>query len=97
VEVNIGGLPMTLELAQNYPNPFNPSTRIEFTVPEGGRATLKIYDLLGQEVATLFDGETESGRSFQTTFDATRLAGGIYFSKLQFNGKQLVRKMLMLK
>jgi hypothetical protein len=107
VEVELGVAPRVFELSQNYPNPFNPTTRIEFTVPENGRATLKIYDVLGQEVATLFDGDAEAGRSLQATFDAKGFASGVYFSKLEFsarggsasggNGKQFVRKMLMLK
>ena len=97
VRLSSSEVPSELRLEQNYPNPFNPRTRIEFTVPEKGRAILKIYNVLGQEVATLFDQQAEAGHYLQTNFDAGGLAGGVYFSRLEFNGRQLVRKILMLR
>jgi hypothetical protein len=97
VQVEVGLAPKEFTLGQNYPNPFNPSTRIEFTVPENGRATLKVYSVLGQEVATLFDGDAEAGRYLQATFDARGLASGMYFSVLKADGKQLVKKMILMK
>ena len=84
-------------LQQNYPNPFNPSTQIQFSVPSDGRAVLKVFNILGQEVATLLDGAATAGESHQVTFDASRLASGIYFSRLEFGGKMQIRKMLLLK
>ena len=88
---------MNYHLAQNYPNPFNPSTIIQFTVPTDGRTTLKVYNVLGQEVATLFDGEATAGANHQVQFNGSNLASGIYFSRLQFDGKMQVKKMLLLK
>ena len=89
--------PRVLSLSQNYPNPFNPTTVIQFTVPSEGRVVLKVYNVLGQEVATLFDGGATAGQYYQATFDASRLASGIYFSRLEFGGKMQVKKMLLLK
>ncbi|HTR80189.1 MAG TPA: LamG-like jellyroll fold domain-containing protein [Bacteroidota bacterium] len=96
VEATIA-VPRVLSLSQNYPNPFNPATTIEFTVPSDGRAVLKVYNTLGQEAATLFDGVAVAGQYHLATFDASRLASGIYFSRLEFGGKMLVKKMLLLK
>ena len=89
--------PTVFALSQNYPNPFNPSTVIQFTVPSNGRAVLKVFNILGQEVATLFDGVAAAGEYHQETFDASRLASGIYFSRLEFDGKMQMKKMLLLK
>ena len=97
VSVDVGAAPRVLDLSQNFPNPFNPSTNIQFTIPVDGRTTLRIYNTLGQEVATLFDGTTDAGEYHQVTFDGSRLASGIYFSRLEFNGKMMVKKMLLLK
>jgi hypothetical protein len=97
VEVHIGLAPRVFELSQNYPNPFNPATNIEFTVPANGRATLKIFNNLGQEVATLFDEDAEAGMYNQVQFNASNLATGIYFSRLEFDGRMQLKKMLLLK
>jgi len=96
VQVTIA-VPKILALNQNYPNPFNPSTNIQFTVPTNGRAILKVYNTLGQEVANLFDGVATAGQYHQATFNASNLASGIYFSRLEFGGKTQVKKMLLLK
>jgi len=97
LEVNIGLAPMEFNLAQNYPNPFNPTTTIEFTLPQDGRVVLKIYDLQGREVATLVDEERHAGVYHQVLFDASRLASGLYFSRLQSGGLQSVKKIVLLK
>jgi hypothetical protein len=89
--------PAVFSLEQNYPNPFNPSTMIQFTVPSTGRAALKVFNVLGQEVATLFDGEASAGVSHQVEFNASSLASGIYFSRLEFDGKTEMKKMMMVK
>ena len=89
--------PKVFALSQNYPDPFNPSTTIQFTIPSDGRATLKIYNTLGREVATLFDGCAAAGEYYQATFNASNLASGIYFSRLEFEGKMQVKKMMLLK
>jgi len=87
----------SFELLQNYPNPFNPSTTIPFTVPSHGTATLKVYNMLGQEVATVFHGEVESGRMYHARFDAGTNASGVYVARLEFNGNMLMRKMVLMK
>ena len=91
------GVPESFLLFQNFPDPFNPSTIIQFTVPSNGRAVLKVFNVLGQEVATLFDGEATPGTNHQVQFNASNLASGIYFSRLEFGGNMQVRKMLLLK
>lgn len=77
-EVN---LPEKFMLAQNYPNPFNPSTRISFGLPQNVKATLKVYDMLGREVATLLGGELSAG-NHEAVFDASGLSSGIYIYRL---------------
>ncbi len=66
-------------------------------MPSDGRTTLKIFNTLGQEVATLFDGVATAGEYRQATFDASRLASGIYFARLEFGGTMQMKKMLLLK
>jgi hypothetical protein len=90
-------VPLSFELLQNYPNPFNPSTTIPFTVPSNGRATITVYNVLGQEVATVFDGDVDAGRMYYAHFDAGKNASGIYIARLEFNGKILMRKMVLMK
>jgi len=90
-------MPIDFVLHQNYPNPFNPSTTIGFTLKTSGRASLKVYDALGRAVAILADGEMEAGRYYQTTFDGSRLASGIYVAVLTSGGKKELKKMLLLK
>ena len=75
-------IPMTYALKQNYPNPFNPSTMISFQLAKSGYTTLKVYDLLGKEVATLVDGNKSAGL-YNENFDGSKLVSGVYFAKLQ--------------
>jgi hypothetical protein len=95
--VNVGVAPERLTLGQNYPNPFNPSTVIEFVVPMSGHATMKVYNVLGQEVATLFDGNAEAGRINSTRFDAANLPSGLYFYTLKSAGASETKRMLLMK
>jgi hypothetical protein len=97
MHVDVGTAPRVFALSQNYPNPFNPTTTIEFTLPSDGRVVLKVYDITGREQATLLDEERKAGVYQQVVFDASRLASGVYFARLQFGGKQLLKKMLLLK
>ena len=83
-------------LAQNYPNPFNPTTTISYTIPEDGMVTLKVYDVLGREVATLVNEAQKVGR-YEVNFDASRLASGVYFYRLAAGSHVITKKMLMLK
>lgn len=90
-------VPHVFALANNYPNPFNPATTIEFTLPDDGKVLLKIYDVLGREVATLANGELKAGVVHRATFDATMLSSGVYFSRLEYKDKQLMKKLLLMK
>jgi len=85
------------QLYQNYPNPFNPATEIRFSVPEDGFASLKVYNVLGQVVATLFEGTAKSGHYVSVTFNASEMASGVYFSRLEYNGRSIVQRMLLAK
>jgi hypothetical protein len=89
-------VPVGFRLEQNYPNPFNPSTRIQYTVANLERVTLKIYNMLGQEVSTLVDADLQPG-SYETTFDATGLASGMYMYRLQTPGASMTQKMILMK
>jgi hypothetical protein len=96
-EAEIGLAPIEFTLGQNYPNPFNPTTTIEFSLPEAGQAVLKVFNGLGQEVATLVNERMLEGVYHQATFNANHLATGMYFAKLEFNGKSLFKKLLVVK
>jgi hypothetical protein len=83
-------------LSQNYPNPFNPTTKISFELPMSGYTTLKVYDMLGKEVATLVQNELTSG-SHSVNFNASSLASGTYVYQLNVNGTRITNKMVLLK
>lgn len=95
VEVEVSS-PAVYELAQNYPNPFNPSTTIQFSLPKSSNVLLKVYNLLGQEVATLLDGFREAGVHF-INFDAVNLNSGLYIYKIEADGFSTARKMTLIK
>ncbi len=75
-------MPTSFGLQQNYPNPFNPTTVISYSLPVDGMVTLKIYHLLGREVATVLQNETMESGNYQTTFNTTSLTGGAYFYRI---------------
>jgi photosystem II stability/assembly factor-like uncharacterized protein len=81
VEPQPGELPQSYTLNQNYPNPFNPSTTIEYSIPTAGSVQLKVYDMIGREVATLVNQEQVAGK-YAVMFDARTLASGVYFYRL---------------
>lgn len=83
-------------LEQNYPNPFNPSTVVGFRLSVAGQATLKVYDLLGREVATLVNGTLPAG-AHSVAFDASGLTSGVYMYKLEAGGLNQVRRMTLIK
>lgn len=87
-------IPATLRLEQNYPNPFNPSTTIQYAISEKQYVSLKVYDLLGREVATLFEGERLAG-DYSASFNASSLSSGVYFYRLQ-SGNTIISKKLLL-
>ena len=97
IQVQLGSAPRTFELSQNYPNPFNPTTMIEFTLPNDGRAVLRVYNSIGQEVATLFNDDAKGGEYYQAIFDASKLASGTYFARLQFGKTMQMKKLLLVK
>jgi hypothetical protein len=88
--------PIKFELHQNYPNPFNPSTTIQFDIPKAAFVTLKVYNVLGQEVATLVNEKREAGR-YEVEFDGSKLTSGVYFYRLQAGSFVQTRKMILLK
>ena len=83
-------------LSQNYPNPFNPTTTISYQISQRGLVTLKVYDVLGREVATIVNEEKISG-SYEIKFDGSDLSSGVYFYKLQAGSFVQTRKMIYLK
>lgn len=84
-------------LEQNFPNPFNPSTIIQFNIPEGGNVNLKVFNLLGQEVAEVIKNQFYSNGSYEINFDASGLPSGIYFYRLTVNEYSASKKMILLK
>lgn len=91
-----GNLVNNFELAQNYPNPFNPSTSISYTLAERSNVTLKVYDVLGKEVASLINTSQDAG-THQVTFDASNLSSGLYIYTLNAGNFTSSKKMMLLK
>lgn len=89
-------IPVTYTLEQNYPNPFNPSTTIRFNLPESGFVSLKIFNVLGQEVVSLLNKEMPTG-NHSVSFDASRLTSGIYFYTLSSGNFTATKKMMLMK
>ncbi len=95
-EVEINFLPTIVQINQNFPNPFNPSTTINYQLPTNGFVTLKVYNILGEEVATLVNEEKEAGM-YQVKFDGSKLSSGMYFYKLTAGKITEIKKMILLK
>ncbi len=91
-----GNLPTEFALAQNYPNPFNPTTKINFDVPRHAHVTLKIFNILGQEVETLVNEDMVAGRHF-ANWDASNYGSGIYFYRIEADSFVKTNKMMLLK
>lgn len=89
-------LPQSFELSQNYPNPFNPATNIAFALPVKANVRLEIFNLLGQKVANLIQGEMEAGYH-EVNWNAGQAPSGVYFYRLITDDKSLTRKMMLLK
>jgi photosystem II stability/assembly factor-like uncharacterized protein len=90
------GTPVNFELAQNYPNPFNPSTTITFSIPQKSEVSVKIYDILGNEVATLVNESKEAGR-YSINFNASKYSSGVYFYSIKAGNFTETKKMTLIK
>ncbi|MBL1214167.1 MAG: T9SS type A sorting domain-containing protein [Ignavibacteriae bacterium] len=90
-------IPETFFVDQNYPNPFNPSTTIKFGLPMESTVDLRIFDILGQQVAVLYNNQILSAGTYQHTFNASKLASGTYIYRLQSNDNVVTKKMMLLK
>ena len=90
-------IPKEYKLYYNYPNPFNPTTTIKYDISKTSRVTIKIYNILGREVRTLVDNEIKYPGSYRVIFNATPLAGGVYFYRLLTDDYVIVKKMILLK
>jgi photosystem II stability/assembly factor-like uncharacterized protein len=91
-----GGAPIAFSLSQNFPNPFNPSTTIRFALPKSGHVELRVYNTLGQEVATLMNEEKNAG-TYSAQWNAGSVASGVYFYRLKAGEYTQIRKLLLLK
>jgi hypothetical protein len=89
-------IPGEFRLDQNYPNPFNPGTKISFTLPVSGQVSLKVFNILGQEIQTLLNENMNAGKH-DVQFDAGHLANGLYFYELEIDGYSAIRKMVLIK
>jgi hypothetical protein len=89
--------PASFSLYQNYPNPFNPTTNIRFSIDKPGLVSLKVYNVLGQVVATLINGQNMSTGTYEATLDARNLASGIYMYELRVDNTVTSKKMVLLK
>ena len=97
IEVNVNSVPSQFSLNQNYPNPFNPETSISFSVAQDGLTNLTVYNLLGQQVATLFNENAQTGTNYKVNFDASKLSSGIYIYRLKQNSNVITKKMTLIK
>ena len=93
---NTYNLPESFSLSQNYPNPFNPSTAISYSLPKSGNVILRVFNILGNEVATLVNEDKDAGQ-YKVEFDASNLSSGIYFYKIQAGSFAETKKMILLK
>jgi hypothetical protein len=91
-----GKIPTEYSLKQNYPNPFNPTTNIEYSVPKEGYVSIKIFNMLGQQIATLFEGNQKAG-NYSVTFDASNLPSGVYVYRLETDNITLTKKLMLMK
>jgi hypothetical protein len=95
VEFN-NNLPSSFELAQNYPNPFNPSTTISFSLPQSSEVQLNVYNILGQQVASLVNSSMNAG-TYNINWDASNLSSGMYIYRLKAGTTVLTNRMILMK
>ncbi|MDP3830852.1 MAG: T9SS type A sorting domain-containing protein, partial [Ignavibacteriaceae bacterium] len=96
VEVTVGQIPNDFSLNQNYPNPFNPETIISYQLPVSGNTSLKVFNILGSEVATLVNEVQEAG-TYDVSFNGKDLTSGVYFFRLQAGDFIKINKMTLMK
>lgn len=95
-EEEIDEVPTEFLLSQNYPNPFNPSTKIKYSAPQASNVVIKVFDILGNEIATLMDEEKSVG-NYELTWNAENLPSGVYFYQIKAGTFIQTKKMLLLK
>ena len=96
-EEEVENLPRSIRLHQNYPNPFNPSTTIRFDLRRATQVSLSIYDITGRKITTLLNQQLMSSGRHQVVWNAGQTSSGIYFYRLKVNGRQITRKMMLIK
>lgn len=96
IEGGMNQVPTEFDLGQNYPNPFNPSTMINVAIPKAGNYSMQVFDITGQVVTTLMEGNYEPG-NFKVEFNAQNIPSGIYFYRLTGDNVNLVKKMILMK
>ncbi len=89
-------IPSEFSIEQNYPNPFNPTTTIGYSIPNTGRVSIKLFDMLGREVKDLFEGIQQAG-TYDLSVNCSNLASGVYIYKIEYNDKMLSKKMILQK
>jgi hypothetical protein len=97
IEVTTSPTAEDFKLSQNYPNPFNPSTKFSFAMKNAELTTLKVYNVVGEEVATLFNEVAQPGQIYSLTFDAKNLPSGMYFYVLRSQSRNEIKKMMLMK
>ncbi|MEO8232381.1 MAG: T9SS type A sorting domain-containing protein, partial [Ignavibacteriota bacterium] len=88
--------PLEYSLEQNYPNPFNPTTTISYSIPSDNFVTIKLYDVLGNEVITLVNEQKQAGR-YEMLFNASNIATGVYYYQINSGTFAQTRKLMLLK
>lgn len=96
IKVLSSNVPNAYTLSQNYPNPFNPTTNIEYSIPKSGYVTLKVYNILGQEVTSLYQGYQKAG-SYKVDFNASKLSSGVYLYRLEAGNVSITKKLILMK
>ncbi len=96
VASELPGIPVVYDLAQNFPNPFNPSTSVQFSIPEAGMVSIKVFNLLGEEVATLLN-EFKNAGNYNVNFNAANLTSGVYIYKINAGNFSMSKKMMLMK